>query len=105
MVEMLSWSGLEWDEGPGSTFQMSNQPGNDCGPYGPYIQSHRLHHYKKYAEALVENGDAYHCFCTADRLKSLRVEQGSDKNQATKYDRLCLNLSKSEVQERIEKGE
>lgn len=54
---MLKWSGLEWSEGPGSTY-VPEKPTDDesvkYGPFGPYIQSQRLDIYKKYANALVE---------------------------------------------------
>lgn len=38
-------------------------------------------------------------------MKQLRVEQGGEKHQATKYDRFCFNLSESEVNSRIASGE
>lgn len=54
---------------------------------------------------MVENGHAYHCFCTADRLKKMRKEQGSGKHNKAKYDRLCYGLNQDDVQERIDGGE
>jgi glutamyl/glutaminyl-tRNA synthetase len=42
------------------------------GPYPPYKQSERLAIYKKFCDTLIENGHAYHCFCTTDRLKQMR---------------------------------
>src|SRR5690242_8473884 len=58
LVEALQWAGLQWDEGPGVG-----------GPYGPYVQSERLAHYQQWANWLVENGKAYKCYCSPERLK------------------------------------
>lgn len=81
-------AGLEWDEGP-----------DKGGDYGPYIQTERKDIYLKYAEQLVEQGDAYYCFCTKERLAELH------DGGATKYDKHCLNLPKDEVKRRIAAGE
>jgi len=85
----LKKAGIEYDEGPDK----------DKG-YGPYIQSERKPLYLKYAKELVERGGAYYCFCSKERLDSLADEKG-----VRKYDKHCLNLSKEEVQEKIEAGE
>lgn len=84
----LREAGLEWDEGP-----------DKGGDYGPYIQTERKDIYLKYAEQLVEQGDAYYCFCTKERLAELH------DGGATKYDKHCLNLPKDEVKRRIAAGE
>lgn len=73
------------------------------GEAGPYVQSSRLSLYKEYIEKLLENGQAYHCFCTPERLEELRNEQSKNK-QAPKYDKYCLGLSKEEVGERLASG-
>ena len=78
--------GLDYDEGP-----------DVGGDYGPYVQSERKEIYLKYAKQLVEQGDAYYCFCTKERLEEMH-EKG-----ATKYD--CLHLPKEEVERRIAAGE
>lgn len=59
------------------------------GPYGPYVQSQRLDLYQKYAHQLVQQGHAYYCFCTKERLAKLREEAQKQKKQP-KYDRHCL---------------
>lgn len=79
---------LIWDEGP-----------DVGGEYGPYIQTERKDIYLKYARQLVEQGDAYYCFCTKERLAKMH-EDG-----ATKYDKHCLSLSREEVERRIAAGE
>ncbi len=81
-------AGLIWDEGP-----------DVGGEYGPYIQTERKNIYLKYARQLVEQGDAYYCFCTKERLAKMH-EDG-----ATKYDKHCLSLSREEVERRIAAGE
>lgn len=68
------------------------------------FQSDRLPTYQKYARELVEEGHAYKCFCTSERLDALRKEQEANK-QAPGYDRCCLKLSKEEVAKKEAAGE
>ncbi len=82
-------SKIMYDEGP-----------DVGGNYGPYIQSERKDIYKKYAEKLVELGGAYYCFCTPERINSLKDEEGN-----VRYDKHCLKLSKEEIEEKIKNGE
>jgi glutamyl/glutaminyl-tRNA synthetase len=49
-------------------------------------------------------GHAYRCFCSSDRLASLRYAQ-SKHGEATMYDRACLNLSDDEIARRVARGE
>jgi len=81
LTASLRWLGLDWDEGP--------EVGGD---YGPYYQSERLHLYRHYANRLVENGLAYHCYCSEERLAVLREEQRRNK-QNVGYDRHCRTLT------------
>ncbi len=89
----LKLCGMQHDEGP-----------DVGGPYAPYVQSERKNTYRPYAEELVEKGHAYYCFCTKERLDSLRAESEA-KNQTFMYDRHCLHLSKAEIEERLKSGE
>jgi glutamyl-tRNA synthetase len=89
----LAAAGLTYDEGP-----------DVGGDYGPYIQSQRKELYRPYAEALIEKGHAYHCFCTKERLDTARAE-AEKSGQTFKYDKHCLRLSKEEVRARIDAGE
>lgn len=73
------------------------------GDYGPYTQSERVDIYRKYAEELVEKGEAYYCFCTEERLEKLR-EEADIRKVAFMYDGHCLKLSKEEVEEKIKAG-
>lgn len=96
LVDSLRWAGLDYDEGP----EIS---GGDKGEYGPYKQSDRLDIYNTYADELVENDKAYHCFCSEERLEKVRQQQKALKG-ASKYDKHCRKMSKSEQQERLEAG-
>jgi len=92
IFESMKWLGLNWDEGP----QVN-------GDYGPYEQSKRLELYRKYAEKLIESGNAYRCFCSPQRLTELRTEQEKNK-QNIGYDRHCINLSDDQVAEKLKNG-
>ena len=89
----LKLCGMKHDEGP-----------DIGGPYAPYIQSERKDTYMAYAEELIEKGHAYYCFCSKERLDSLRSEC-EKKNQTFMYDRHCLDLSKDEIAEKLKNKE
>ncbi len=88
----LKMTGLKHDEGP-----------DIGGNYGPYIQSERMGMYLQYALQLVEKGEAYYCFCTKERLESLKVSN-KEGDAFAKYDRHCLSLSKEEIQKNLDAG-
>lgn len=77
------------------------------GEYGPYVQSERKSLYKPYAEELVRNGHAYYCFCTRERLESLK-HADSDSHQEegafAGYDRHCRTLSEEEIKANLDSG-
>jgi len=85
----LEMTGIKYDEGP-----------YVGGDYGPYIQSERLHLYKKYAQELVDKGEAYYCFCTKERLDSLK-KSAAELGDALNYDRHCFYLDKEEVEKNL----
>ncbi|KIW71237.1 glutamate-tRNA ligase [Phialophora macrospora] len=90
----LRWAGLQWDEGP--------QVG---GPYGPYRQSERLPLYTKHIQALLDSGQAYRCFCTADRLDDLNRRR-HEKGLSLGYDRKCHHsVSPAEAEEKARRGQ
>jgi len=93
VYESLRWLGMQWDEGP-----------EVGGPYGPYFQSERLDIYQQYAKQLLQQGDAYYCFCTPERLAEMRKQQEAAK-QSSGYDRLCLTLDPDEVAQKQSQGE
>ena len=89
-------TGLVHDEGP-----------DKDGGVGPYVQSERQAQglYLEYAKQLVEKGEAYYCFCTKDRLDSLRNSEMDEAGEGiAKYDKHCLHLSKEEVEANLAKG-
>lgn len=85
----LRVAGLQHDEGP-------DKPGE----YGPYVQSERLNMYKPYAEQLIEQGKAYRCFCTKERLDSLK----DDETPGGGYDRHCRDLPQEEIDRLLAEG-
>jgi len=93
LIEVLKWIGIKIDEGP--------QLG---GEKGPYIQSERRAVYDKYKKELLEKGEAYHCFCTPERLTKMR-EDLQKKKMPPRYDRRCRDLTVGEVKKKIESGE
>lgn len=100
LTEIMNWADFEYSEG----VYIENEKVIQQGNFGPYIQSERLDIYKKYAEELVKNSQAYYCFCTPERLEKMRAEQ-SEKKQAPMYDRCCLKLSAEEIKNKIAAGE
>lgn len=94
ILESLKWIGITWDEGP-----------DVGGPFGPYRQSDRLSIYKEHIDLLVEKGHAYPCFCTKERLDSVRKKLVEEKAPNRGYDRKCRDLSPAEAVERIASGE
>jgi len=93
IMDSLRWLGLAWDEGP-----------DTGGPHGPYRQSARKHLYQEHAGRLVEQGAAFHCFCTSERLDDMRkAQQAAGENP--RYDGRCLNLSMDERHQRLDAGE
>ena len=89
----LEKTGLIHDEGPDK----------DKGA-GPYVQSERQASgiYLEYAKKLIEKGEAYYCFCTQERLDSLKKTVNGEEIMA--YDKHCLSLSREEVEEKLAAG-
>ncbi|MCR5674420.1 MAG: glutamate--tRNA ligase [Lachnospiraceae bacterium] len=89
----LKDTGLKHDEGP-----------DVGGPVGPYVQSERVKAgiYQRYAEELVAKKEAYYCFCTQERLDSLK--QQIEGKEVMVYDKHCLSLSGEEVREKLAAG-
>lgn len=100
ILESLAWCGIEFDEGPGVG-----------GDYGPYRQSERKALYQKYAQQLIDSGNAYYAFDSADDLTRLRSEYESRKevfryDNSTRMDLVnSLTLSLEEVKRRLDSGE
>ena len=89
----LAETGLKHDEGP-----------DKDGGCGPYVQSERNAQglYLKYAKQLIEQGDAYYCFCDKERLESLSTNVGG--KEIHMYDKHCLHLPKEEIEANLAAG-
>ena len=88
-------TGLKHDEGP-----------DKDGGCGPYVQSERQAAgiYMKYAQMLIDKGEAYYCFCDKERLDTLHTKVGEDGKEISVYDKHCLSLSKEEVEANLAAG-
>ena len=89
----LEKTGLVHDEGP-----------DKDGGVGPYVQRQASGIYMKYAKQLIEQGDAYYCFCDKERLESLKTSVSEDGTQIVNYDKHCLHLSKEEIEANLAAG-
>ncbi|MGX5173862.1 glutamate--tRNA ligase [Aliikangiella sp. IMCC44653] len=77
ILEGMNWLGLNWDE-------------------GPIYQTHRFERYKEVIQQLIATDQAYPCFCSRERLDSLREQQMANK-QKPRYDGTCRHLTADEV--------
>lgn len=93
IFDSLHWLGLEWDEGP-----------DVGGPHGPYRQSERLEIYQKYAQQLIEAGQAYRSFTSKEELDQQRVED-REKGRFVGYDTQYRGMSPEESKRRAGAGE
>ncbi len=91
----MRWLGLNYDEGP-----------DVGGDRGPYVQSERvkLNIYRKYAEQLIKQGDAYYCFCTARELESMKSRQRA-AGEPIMYDRRHRGMDLAEAKARVAAGD
>ncbi|WP_346350915.1 glutamate--tRNA ligase [Oceanimonas sp. AH20CE76] len=69
ILEGMNWLGLSWDE-------------------GPYYQTKRFDRYNQLIDQLLEQGKAYKCYCSKERLESLR-EQQMAAGEKPRYDGTC----------------
>ena len=75
ILEGMAWMGLEYDE-------------------GPFYQTQRFDRYKEVIQTLMDNGHAYRCNCSKERLEKLREDQMAAK-QKPRYDGCCRNKTVS----------
>jgi len=73
ILEALTWLELSWDE-------------------GPYYQSHRFDRYRAVIDKLLQEGHAYYCYCSKERLEALRESQLAAR-QKPRYDGHCRHLA------------
>lgn len=88
----LKWLGLDWDEGP-----------DKDGPFAPYRQSDRVEIYKRFADKLLREEKAYHCYCSDEELSRKR-KTALKEGKPPKYDNRCRNLSEDEKKEIRKRG-
>jgi len=74
ILEGMSWLGLDYDE-------------------GPFYQTQRFDRYQEVIRQLLDQGDAYYCFCSRDQLDAMRAEQKLNKEKP-RYDGRCRHLNK-----------
>lgn len=94
ILRAMRWLGLDWDEGP--------EVGGD---FGPYAQTERMDLYKQAVQKLWDEGRAYPCFCTAEKLAADRAAAQERKDPFQGYQRTCRHISDDEARARIEAGE
>lgn len=101
VYDSLSWLGIKFDE--------SSKKG---GNFGPYTQSERSHLYKKYVDMLIESGNAYYAFDTAEELKEMKDNLVASGIKSAGYtgsvrDRMknSTNMPAADVKSRIDSGE
>jgi glutamyl-tRNA synthetase/nondiscriminating glutamyl-tRNA synthetase len=92
LMEDLRWLGLEWNEGI-----------ERGGEFGPYRQSDRTAIYQKYAQQLLDENKAFHCFCSEEELERVRREQLA-RNESIHYSGKCRHLSADEVESQRKAG-
>ena len=69
ILEGMTWLGLEYDE-------------------GPFYQTHRFERYKEVIQQLLDQGDAYYCYCSREELDALREQQMANKEKP-RYNGKC----------------
>ena len=89
LISTLSWSGIEFDEGP-----------HIGGGFGPYTQSERLSIYKDHVTQLIDNGHAYACFYSKDRLNTIK-EKNIPSDIVAEYDHRYRDIDISEIFDRM----
>jgi glutamyl-tRNA synthetase len=85
ITECLAWCGLSPVESPEAG-----------GPYAPYRQSERKENYRRYAEQLVSQGNAYYAFDTPADLEKMRETFRTEQHTSPQYDsRIRMEMKNS----------
>ena len=93
ILRSLEWLGIDWDEGP-----------LKGGDFGPYFQTQRGENYKAALQKMIDDGNAYPCFCTSEELAEKR-EAARKKGGFSGYDRTCRNIDPETAAARSAAGE
>ncbi len=94
ILRAMRWLGLDWDEGP-----------EVGGEHGPYAQTERLDLYRQAAQRLWDEGRAYPCFCSAEKLAADHEAAQARKDPFQGYQRTCRDIDPDEARARIAAGE
>lgn len=94
ILRAMRWLGLDWDEGP--------EVGGD---FGPYRQTDRMDLYRQAAQRLWDEGKAYPCFCTPEKLAADKKAAQERHDPFQGYQRTCRNIDPAEARRRIDAGE
>ncbi len=86
ILDSLRWLGLDWDEGP-----------EIGGEYGPYFQSQRGDIYREAIQKVMDDDNAYYCYCTPEELNAEREKARAEK-RPFRYDGRCRKLSEEQVE-------
>ena len=76
ILEGMQWLGLDYDE-------------------GPYYQTHRFDRYKEIIQQLLDQGDAYYCYCSKEELETLREQQMANKEKP-RYNGKCRDQAEEQ---------
>ncbi|GGI67056.1 glutamate--tRNA ligase [Shewanella gelidii] len=79
ILDGMKWLGLDWDQ-------------------GPFYQTKRFDRYNEIIAQLLEQGKAYKCYCSRERIEALREEQAA-KGERQKYDGCCRDLPARDTDE------
>jgi len=78
ILEGMEWLGLGYEE-------------------GPFYQTHRFDRYKEIIQQLLDQGDAYYCYCSKEELEALREQQMADKEKP-RYNGKCREISEDKAE-------
>ena len=98
ILDAFTLFGLPFDEGASVD--------GETGLYGPYRQSLRAEIYQVFVKKLVQEGQAYPCFCTEDELAQMRAEQEKNKENFGYYGKYAVwrDRPMEDIQAELDKG-
>ena len=98
LIDTLKHYGIHFDEGVTRD--------GDKGSYAPYHQRQRAFIYHVFAKKLVEEGQAYPCFCTEDELATMRATQEANKENTGYYGKYAMwrDRSMEDIQAQLDAG-
>lgn len=77
ILASMEWLGLDYNE-------------------GPFYQTQRFDRYAEVVQQMLDNGTAYRCYCSKERLEKLREDLTAAKEKP-RYDGLCRNLTDADI--------